>query len=194
MKNILLTSLLALAGSLTASATSVQFDCNPRPASFNSGAGSTNVACPSLNSGGPTGAILLNSVTLSYVDTYQFGGNPGPNSVKITFTPDAQGGTLGWNLPSTALTASGGFTVTSTGSGSATLSSGLALSNFASSGFNVGLLSQVTGGTIGTSSAGVQVTYDYNVTAASGVPEPATISLIGFSMVGLGVASRRRKA
>jgi PEP-CTERM motif len=187
MKKFFLLALAALATSIVASAGTVTSNCSLFPVQFPNGNTNTpqTVSCPGLNVG--AAASGLNSVTLNYFVDYQFG-STGTNTVSVTFTPATFGGTT-WTTPITTVTSTGGQSSAGIQTGSAAASGGLTLANFASA-FNVSIGSSVAPGTVATSSGAVSVTYNYKDAA----PEPATISLIGISLIGLGFAARRRRS
>jgi PEP-CTERM motif len=185
MKKLLLLTLAVVATSIMANADTLTFNCTPFPATFTAGAGSSPVSCPALTGVTPTG---LTSVTLNYFVDYQFGNPTGNSGVNVTFSATNPGGVT-WNLATTIVNSTGGQSSPGIQTGSAVTTAGATLAAFASA-FNVGVSSAVSAGTVATSSGAVSVTYNYTTAA----PEPATISLIGLSLVGLGALSRRRSS
>jgi PEP-CTERM motif len=186
MRKTILIAFAALATSLVASAGTLTSNCTLFPVQFPGGNQQTpqTVTCPGLNVAGAT----LNSVTLGYSVDYQFA-TVIPASVSVTFTP-ATFGVPGvtWQGATTVVASSGGASSGGIQTGSAFAATGVTAANFANN-FTVQVASAVTAGAVATSSGAVQVTYDYTV-----APEPATLSMIGLSLVGLGVVARRRTA
>ena len=76
---------------VTASGLTITSNCTPFPVTFAGGNGGTQVTCPAFGVAGAT----LNSVTLNYFADYQFGSNPGPNTVNTSFTPVGPAGVTG---------------------------------------------------------------------------------------------------
>ncbi len=60
-------------------------------------------------------------------------------------------------------------------------------------GFSVNLSSIVNSGTVAETSAQMVLSFDITPTTTSGTPEPATLGLMGSSLIGLGLLTRRRK-
>ena len=190
MKNTFQLTFMALSTILVASAASITNNCTLFPVTFNGGNTNTpqTVNCPGFNAVAQS-ATGLSGVTLTYFADYQFA-TQSPVSVTVIFTPSLPPGVT-WSANSTSIVVTGGFS--SSGSTPAvpfnmSATGGVSIANFASA-FNVQVASGVTAGAIGASTGGVQVTYNY-LTAAS--PEPATLSLLTVSLLGLGLASRRR--
>ena len=193
MKKTLMLAFAALATSIGASAGTLTVNCPLFPTLFGGGStGSPATAnCPGLTPAQQAsfGAVGLNSVTLNYYSDYTFGSTPA--QVTEVFTPSTFS-TVTWSASSTTIVVNGNLSSSSTTPPvpvSVTAASGVSLANFGAA-FNVGITSAVTAGTVGTSSAGVTVTYNYK----DATPEPATLSLIGLSLAGLGIAVRRRRA
>ena len=181
---------LAVASSTLLSAATITLNCDLTgpgsfPTQFSGGVGNGSVTCPGATQAlAGLGATSLNSAILKYFVDYTFGG--ASNTVQGVFTAP---NTVNWAVSST-VTSSGGFSSTTSNPSplpATNLATNATLVNLASN-FNVGLAVTVPQGSVGTSSVGVQIMYDYNTPA----PEPATISLIGLSLVGLGVIARRR--
>ena len=193
MKKTLMLAFAVLATSVGASAGILTVNCALFPTQFASGStGSPATAtCPGLTpvQQATFGAIGLNSVTLNYYSDFTFGSSPA--QVTEVFTPSTFSGVT-WSAASTTILVNGNFSSSSTTPPvpfAVNAATGVSLANFGSA-FTVGITSAVTTGTVGTSSAGVTVTYNYK----DATPEPATLSLIGLSLAGLGIAVRRRRA
>ena len=178
MKTPLLFALLAAATSVLANATTVQLNCTPYPVTISGGVGTTTVSCPAL----PASSGSINSVTLSYLVDYQFG-SLASNTVSVAFTPAVLSGVT-WATPSTTVSINGGFSSGSVGQNGSTSTSSVATPASFASPFNVTVTGSVPVGGVGTTAAGVQVTFDYNAVPAT--PAPASLLLVGLSLVGLG--------
>jgi hypothetical protein len=148
-------------------------NCTPFPVTFNNGAGSTNVSCPAFTVPGGT----LTGVTLTYQADYQFGSNPGPNTVNVTFVPAGPAGVT-WFPVSRTLTVSGGQSSGAVPTGSADATGGISAAAFAGP-FNVNVSSAVTQGTVATSSGAVTVTYTFTPPPAITLACPATTGTVG---------------
>jgi hypothetical protein len=137
-------------------------NCTPHPAIFNN-SGPTPVTCPPFNV--PGGTLTL--VTLSFAADYQFGGTTGTNVVRLTFAP-AGPAEVTWSPPSVTLTPSGGRSSGPAPTGMMN-ASGISTEAFAA-GFTVNVTSEVTAGTVASSSGAASVVYTYTP------PPPVTLT------------------
>jgi len=150
-------------------------NCNPFPVTFTSGAGSNAVTCPPFTVAGAT----LTGVTLSLRADYQFGSDPGPNTVSVVFTPAGPAGVT-WAPPSVTLQPTGGPSSGTEPTGSINATGGISAAAFAGS-YNVNLSSSVVTGTVATSSGAVSVVYTYTPATP---PVPVCTSLPGSGTIG----------
>jgi len=198
MRGIVFVLGLALAG--VAGATTITEQCGS-PVTFNnpglqiSGAqGPASFSCASL---GPL-AGTISEIELFYAADYSFGTTPGTNTVVWTF--NALSGT--WSGSNTE-TVSGGFNSTTF---NPPTSSGLLDAPFASNVVGPGQIDTTNLG-VGTNTfAGVSVSAPVNITGGvssttgdlfaqitfSSTPEPATLGLTGFALLGVGFLARRK--
>jgi hypothetical protein len=168
MKKVLVMSAAIVLLSGAAKAVTVSANCLLFPVTFNLGAGGpTAVICPAFTVGG--GAVLT-SVTLNYISDFQFGSNPGPNTVNVTFAPVPPAGVT-FTPASVVAPVTGAVSSGAPGTGSAAATAGVTAANFANP-FNVNVSSAVAQGTVATSSGAVSVTYVYNLAP----PPPPTSS------------------
>ena len=168
-RKLLLLSLSVLTlGQSASAATLGPLTCTPFPVTFANGTGGpTPVSCPAFTVGG----AVLTGAALSYQADYQFGSNPGPNTVELTFTPTGPAGVT-WSPASAVATVMGGQSSGALGTANADAIAGVTTANFAAP-FNVNVSSQVTQGTVATSSGAVMLTYTYDV-----APPPAPLGAI----------------
>ena len=193
MTKFLTLAIATAALSLSASAATVSGNCLPFPIQFANGAGNGTVSCQGFD--GTTGTVT--GVTLNLYADYTFGGS-GSNDVQLVFTMNTPLGVT-WTVGSQAIDVTG----TGVSANKATnpgvpfadsATGGITNANFASA-FNVAVASHIVGGSVGTSSGGVQITYTYAPTVVTGAtPEPGSISLLGAGLIGLGFAGRKRFA
>ena len=181
----------SLAGFASAIATQ---NCTVFPASFTSGVGSQTVNCMSfaqawtaagLGASVP-GTVTETGITLEFWADYQFGNVPGTNEVQVNFTPS---GPMTWATAIQTIDVLGAFQSSSDSPPVPYADNALTFTSLSGT-FTVGVISSLIQGGVTTSSGGVQVIYSYTNSA---VPEPATISLIGGALLGLGVVLRRKK-
>lgn len=154
-------------------ATTPSANCTPFPVTFANGAGATPVACPPFTVPGGT----LTGVALSYAADYQFGSNPGPNTVLVVFAPAGPGGVT-WSPASQTLTITGGQSSGAIANGGANATAGISAAAFAAA-FNVNVSSSVTVGTVATSSGAVSVVYTYDPPPAITLACPASTGTVG---------------
>ena len=166
-------------------------------AAFPSGVGTRVDVCPAFSA---PGGNVITSVTVTVFGDYTFGAS-GSNTVHFTFGSSAGGGSgpfdvpaglTGWSPVGPILGDVSGGTSSST-STTLGMTSGLGLPTVSVGSFSVGITSSVTLGTIfGAASAGVQIDYTY-APPQQGVPEPATLGIMGASLLGLGLLARKKK-
>lgn len=183
----ILSTFLLLAASCTfASAATVSFDCtNPGTnniASFANGAGTTSFNCAGF--GAPSGFEITAVSVLGRVD-YQFGTDPGPNTVEVNFDLP-----LAFIPNPLVVSNSGGESSVGIAQTPSNLSAGLPTLNYAA--FSVDAKSTVTAGAVASSSARMTVTYTYEETFNSTVPEPSTFALVGAILTLAGLRKYRR--
>jgi hypothetical protein len=203
MKTVLALS-IALAG--VAGATTMTEACG-FPTTFGgsgvaiSGAqGPASFVCASIGVPDPT--AIISQIQLFYSADYSFGSTPGINTVIWTYNT----GSGTWSGSNTE-TVTGGFTSSSNNPGESagaldppyngavvgagqidTTDLGVGTNTFL--GVNVLAPVSITGGVISTTGAlYAQITYS----TPSAAPEPATLSLMGSALVGLGFLARRKK-
>jgi hypothetical protein len=169
---------------------------------FSSGVGTITGTCPGLTATLPPGSTLT-GMEVYYNADYQFGGSANTVSVTLTASNPTGGGT--WGLPN----GSDPFICTITGNGSSVgntctpLGGAVPQNNFSTlsassaqllaasiSGFNTSASSTVIAGTVGGSSEGFIVEYDYSLPT----PEPSSLIMIGSGLLGIGFMLKRRKA
>ena len=188
MKNFATLTFALAALSANAMATSVTQNCVLFPIQFAGGIGNGDVSCPGFN---PGGTQSLDSVVLTLYADYTFGG--AANDVQFQFTIGNPAGVT-WAQSSVTIDVTGGFRTSSSSPAVPVIdgaTGGLTFANFASA-FNVNVVSSVIAGTVGTSSAGAQITYSYSQLTAT--PEPASSALAGSALIGLAFAFRKRGA
>lgn len=137
--------------------------CTPHPAILSKGV-PTRVTCPPFTV--PGGTLTL--VTLSFAADYQFGGATGTNVVQVTFAP-AGPAEVTWSPASVKLVTSGSRSSGPAPTGTMNALSGISAEAFASP-FDVNVTSEVTGGTVASSSGAASVVYTYTP------PPPITLS------------------
>ena len=185
MKKAFLMLVLSLAAlSVNAVAGTITTDCTLFPVTFANGIGGpTNVSCAGFT---PALGTLI-GVTLNLFADYQFG-STGANDIKVSFAVGAPAGVT-WDNAAPIIDVTGGISSTAPLIPVAdNATAGITNANFASA-FNVGVSSAVVTGSAATSSGPVTFTYNYT----SPTPEPATLSMMGLGLLGLGVIGRKLK-
>jgi hypothetical protein len=145
--------------------------------------GPTPVSCPPFTVPGGT----LTAVALSYSADYQFGSNPGPNSVNVVFVPAGPGGVT-WSPASQTLTVTGGPSSGAIVTGGSNATGGVSSAAFAAA-FNVNISSSVTQGTVATSSGAVSVVYTFTPPPAITLACPPSTGTVGTPYTGSLVAT-----
>ena len=103
-------------------------NCTPFPVTFTNGAGGPSpVSCPAFSVPGGT----LTGVALTYAADYQFGSDPGPNTIQVTFVAAAPGGVT-WSPMSQTLTDTGGSSSGPRPTGGANATAGISAAAFSS--------------------------------------------------------------
>ena len=149
-------------------------NCTPFPVTFTNGAGGPSpVSCPAFSVPGGT----LTGVALTYAADYQFGSDPGPNTIQVTFVAAAPGGVT-WSPMSQTLTDTGGSSSGPRPTGGANATAGISAAAF-SSPFNVNVSSLVSQGTVATSSGAVSIVYTFNPPPAISLSCPANTGTVG---------------
>jgi PDZ domain len=139
--------------------------CTPHPAIFENGTGSPiAVSCPPFTVPGGD----LTGVTLTFEADYQFGGIAGRNTVDVTFLPAGPAGVT-WLAANVKLTTGGARSSGPAPTGSMDAASGISAAAFAAA-FNVNVTSEVTAGTVASSSGAASVVYTYTP------PPPITLT------------------
>lgn len=165
---------------VSARAATITSACTPNSETFSGGVGLAIPTCPAFTVAGATltGATLL--------ETLSFSGGSGMKDVDIGFAPATVPAVI-WSGDSLLL-ASGVTSGSASGSQSAT--AGVSNANFAAD-FGVDESSEVFGiGSVGSSSAGLQIDYTYTTTPT--VPEPSAASVCGIGLCALAFIARRR--
>lgn len=196
MRNLLF-AFTGLLLATSAGATTVGQACAPSASFINAGGAggaSIDTICPSFNSvvGAPQAGWILNSVTLQYSASISLGGTTGLNSVQVVFNPSvAASKTYTWNpdpIGPLSISCTGiGCNAALPGSPNSVAVGG-SFSNFDTS-FLVNLAAALTGGNI--NSANMSVTVEYDYTADTPTPEPATFCLLGVGILALTVIRRQ---
>ena len=147
-------------------------------------------SCPGLDAG--TGFNLTN---VQLLGTGDYDGGPF-NTTSGTSVTEVFGVTSGPFNPASSVVltifggnSSNGTNITVPFQIGSTLNPGLEILP----GFTVNLSSIVTAGTVAESSAQVVLSYSTASTTTPGVPEPATLGLMGGALLGLGFLARRKK-
>lgn len=154
--------------------TSGPFLCNPFPVAFAGGTGGPSpVQCPAFSVLGGT----LTGVTLTYFADYQFGNDPGPNTVRVTFDPQGPAGVT-WPPDPTLIVSGGPSSPIPLPSDTANAVSGVSNAAF-SSPFVINVSSVVTQGAVATSSGAVMVTYTFTPPPPVTLTCPANTGTVG---------------
>jgi hypothetical protein len=171
-------SAVAVAGSIT---------CLPFGDSFPNGGGSAGVTKTVTCAGfTPDPGFNLSSVTLTYVADYEFA-TSSPTDVQFTFTPTPAGGVT-YSPAASTIDVTGNF---SSGVSATDIANAMNFNNSSfSSGITVNVTSKVVEGAVEESAAGVTLTY----TEVSQTPEPATLAVMGCSLVGLGLLRSKKRS
>jgi len=197
MRGIVFALGFALAG--VAGATTITEQCGA-PVIFNGApltgaAGTASFTCGALGVGA---GATISEIELFYSADYSFGSTPGTNTVVWTF--NTASGT--WSGSNTE-TVTGGFNSTTF---NPPTSSGILDAPFASNVVGPGQINTTNLG-VGTNTfAGVSVSAPVNITGGvssttgdlfaqvtfSSTPEPATLGLTGFALLGVGFLARRK--
>ena len=175
IKQVLVILLGGLLLSISALAdTTPSANCAPFPETFpNGNGGPSPVSCPAFTVAGGT----LTGVQLTYRADYQFGSNPGPNSVDVTFVPAGPGGVT-WGPASLTLTVTGGPSSGAITTDTANATGGISAAAFAAA-FNVNISSAITQGTVATSSGAVSVIYTYTPPPPPALSCPTSSGTVG---------------
>jgi hypothetical protein len=175
--------------------------CTLYPVTFTGAVGNLSVSCPGFSDSyiaAGLGASVPGSVTETGIQTilhgdYQFGsGAGGVNNgeaidIRLTYTMPTTSGITAWAVSPAIQDVTG--TLSSNATSGATSDSATTFSN-GTTAFTISINSAVQSQYgADTSSSGVLVVYSYSDSAT---PEPATFSLIGGALLGLGFLGRKK--
>jgi hypothetical protein len=176
---------VAVVATQLACAEIISFDCSVGGHSIGSyadGSGALDYSCPGFDA---PALFEITAVSIEGRVDYQFGANPGPNTFEVSWALPA-----GWVPTPLVVSNTGGESSTPPIPSSTSNLTGLPTLSIAN--FVVTGTGSTPQGTVASGAAALTVTYTYEIIPNDGVPEPASLGLVGFALAVAGVWRIRR--